>query len=190
MFGGTFDPFHLGHLHLAVLLYEKAGLDEVRFIPAQRNPLKKGEGVSIDHRIKMIELAIQDIPFLSVDLIEAERPGPSYTVDTLRLLKQKEPNSHFFWMMGEDAAFEFSKWHKPEEIVEMADLLIGSRSDVSKISFDDPRLAEAIKKGWVQTPCFDISATEVRNRLVASKSCRHLLDHEIVDYIALHRLYS
>lgn len=196
LFGGTFDPIHFGHLNLAFELLEKYQLDQVWFIPAQINPHKMDSTpTTIDHRLAMVQLAIQDIPFFHLKDLEKKRPPPSYTIDTLRQFIAEESVSHaphhFFLLMGEDAVPGFMQWHHPEEIVKMVPLLIGSRSGIWQYEMDDFSLPirEAIQEGLTATRLIDISGTVIRKRLAEGLYCGHLVPAPVLHYIHKHKLY-
>lgn len=195
LLGGTFDPIHFGHLNLAFELMEKKELDQVWFIPAQVNPFKlSNPPTGMVHRMKMVELAIQGIPQFHLKDLEKNRPSPSYTVDTIRALLKQEPFHEFFLLLGEDAAFQFSTWHLPEEIVRLVPLLVGSRRGgllLPEASCGiNPIIREAIQRGLVETHLMDISATEIRHRLKEGKPCGHLTPSSVLRYIEDNRLYA
>src|SRR4051794_30672333 len=93
IYGGTFDPVHFGHIQLAISLIEQGGLDEIFWIPANTNPLKSDSPASADHRLQMLKIALKELPFFKILDIELKREGPSYTIDTLRLLKKEYPDA-------------------------------------------------------------------------------------------------
>lgn len=192
-FGGTFDPIHFGHLNLAVELQEKRGLDEVWFCPAALSPFKLNAApVSPFHRLKMVEIACAPYSTFRVLKQELERPGPSYTIDTLKGLVQEHPQNQFHLLLGDDALDGFLKWRAPEEIVQLAPPLIGSRfaSLDEKLFREHPEILHSLRQGWTQTALFDVSATEVRKRLAEQRVCEHLVPKEVLDYIRSNRLYS
>jgi nicotinate-nucleotide adenylyltransferase len=198
LFGGTFDPIHFGHLNLAFELSEKMNLDEVWFIPAQINPLKVSDPpASMEHRLAMVALALQEMPRFFLKDLEKERPPPSYTIDTLKAFIEQEAHEHFphqfFLLMGEDAVPNFSRWHMHTEIIKLAPLLIGSRSGVWKTPLDEDlcslSVREAIQKGLIPTRLMDISGTEIRKRLAQGLYCGHLMPESVLDYIQDFRLY-
>jgi len=192
--GGTFDPIHFGHLNLAVEILEKWPLDEVWFCPAQCNPFKEKEGEEAKHRLKMVNLALMPFPkFRAID-IELNRDGPSYTIDTLKQLIEKEKlapeRSQFVLLMGGDAAMSFPKWRNAEEIVSLVPLAVGLRlGEISHFKEDNTSIAQAIKKGCFPTNQMDISATEIRERLKKRLPCAHLVPKEVLDYIKTFCLY-
>lgn len=196
LFGGTFDPIHYGHLNLAFELMEKKKLDEVWFIPAFLNPLKQHHSItSFEHRSKMVSMAIQGIPQFSLKEIEKELPSPSYTLQTLKALRSQMtfPFSPLFYLfLGEDVLTKWMHWKSPEEILDLASLLIGTRS-VENFSLDSiglsPKIREAVEKGLTKTRLLDISSTEIRKRISSGLFCGHLLPSSVIDYIHQNHLY-
>ena len=163
LLGGSFDPIHFGHLNLAFELMEKRRLDQVWFIPAQVNPLKRNfPPIAIDHRLKMVKLAIEGIPQFKLITLERERPPPSYMIDTLRTLFEEENDAstdrQFYLLLGEDALTDFFLWRSPEEIIQLAPLLIGSRCGTREQSRSNspPFFQEVIKKAITPTRLMDI----------------------------------
>jgi nicotinate-nucleotide adenylyltransferase len=196
LLGGSFDPVHFGHINLAIELMEKAQLDEVWFVPAQLNPHKAGtQPAAIKHRFAMVQKAIKDIPQFSCHKAEAERPPPSYTIDTLRILmdeeRVKENPAAFFLILGQDSIHQFSNWREADGIVQYVPLLIGSRFGSETVLPETGKsIQEAIQKGIVSTKLLDISATEVRSRLSKGLYCGHLVPASVLSYIQKHRLYT
>ena len=196
-FGGTFDPIHHGHLNLAIELMEKRGLDEIWFIPAQLNPLKiNAPPVPFHHRSEMIRLAIQDIPSFFLKEFEETLPIPSYTIHSLRALTQENANKQsfdrFYLLLGEDSLDHFDLWYALEEILTLADLLIGSRSEVPTLGLEkfSSTVRKAIQKGWTVTNLMDISSQQIRKRLQQRKHyCGHLLPYLVFQYIQENQLY-
>lgn len=196
IYGGTFDPIHFGHISLALEMMEKKGLDEVWFIPANTNPFKSNAlSTSNEHRLNMLKLAIEDIPNFFINEIELQREGPSYTIETLRALKSQEGTNHqnhYFLIIGEDAAEDFSKWRNPEEIISLATILVGGR--ISSTTFKDKNgvsnIQKALDNGRTPTRILEISSTEIRDRVSKGLYCGHLLPRKVLDYIILNDLYS
>lgn len=190
--GGTFDPIHNGHLHLALEILEKHQLDRVFFCPAQRSP-EKGEmepvAPSAD-RLAMAALAIEPIEAFSLIDSEILRQGPSYTVDTIRQLKKEHPKAHFHLILGEDLLQGLGHWKEVEALLQLAPPLIGTRHQKlpSKISLPDS-LLEGVRAGLTRIPLLDISSTDLRKRLKMKKYCGHLLPAKVLDYIKQNQLY-
>lgn len=188
-FGGSFDPIHFGHINMALEIAEKHELDKVLFCPANENPLKSRENlpVSVVHRLKMVELAISDIPEFELLDYEAAKGGASYTVDTLKWLKKRNPSNKFYLILGLDTLASFTHWKNPDEILSIATPLIGLR--------DYDRLDKSLKyykifeKGLTKTRLLDISSTVIRQRVEQEKYVRHLMPPKVVDYIYQNRIY-
>lgn len=198
IYGGSFDPLHLGHLNLAAEIMEAHALDQVWFCPAACNPHKNCHNlVSAEYRLKMIRLAIENEPRFFVSEIEINRKGLSYTIETLNeliaLQSGKENPDSFALILGEDSARSFHQWHQPEAIIECAQLLIGRRNSgegVSKAFEGSPTIVEAINRGLTQTRVMEISSHEIRTRLLNKKYCYHLVPGKVLDYINTNGLYS
>lgn len=189
--GGTFDPVHNGHLALAEAAMEQLGLDEVLFIPANRNPLKKDRRqASARDRLEMVRLAIQNQPNFAVSDIEILRGGPSYAVETLQELDHVRPATYWF-LLGSDAAKEIVTWKQPEKLVRLCRLGVAIRP---QSSWDDvlsrmhPDYLAAIDRIDVQP--VDISATEIRERLAKKQSVGAWVPAAVLQYIREHRLYG
>lgn len=192
LFGGSFDPLHFGHLNLAIELKEKWGLEEVWFCPAKISPLKMHLAPKVDaqQRLEMLRLVLSGIPGFRVLDIEVNREGPSYTVDTLLNLHKQYPGNEYYLLMGDDVLTKFFKWHKPDEIVSLAALLIGLRSKGEHLEIlGDAEIRKALKEGMTETRVMEISSTELRERLKKRAYCGHLVPAKILDYIYQNDLY-
>lgn len=193
LYGGTFDPIHLGHLNLAFEIKEKSHLDEVWFIPTYINPHKIDNKpvTTFEERIHMLQLAIEDIPFFKIKDLESHREPPSYTIDTLRdLLKNQQ--DQFYLLLGQDSIPGFFHWKLVNEIVNKVPLLIASRSG-NRYDFEanghDPVVCKAIQDGLIETKSLDISSTDIRKRLREGLYCGHLLPGKVYAYIVEKGLY-
>ena len=192
LLGGSFNPPHFGHINLARELGEKHQLDQVWWVPAKKNPDKLDiELVEASFRVEMVRLLIQDDPNFLLCLEELERPSPSYTVDTLRILCKKYPEVQFFLLLGEDAALCLHTWKEPLEIVKLATILVGTRPCETRglESAGDPLLLGAIRAGWTPIRQMDISSRSIRERLRNQQKCSHLVSHSVLEYIAFFNLY-
>ena len=196
--GGTYDPPHHGHIHLALSLAEAHKLDEVWICPAWTNPHKQGQdSQTARHRLAMTRLAFDAIPSFHVLDIECQRPSLSYTVDTLRILYNQEQQRlqprQLFLLLGEDCAQSLPTWHHAESILDFATPLIGARSSshpsTPPLSKQSSLLSDAIQQGWTPIPLLDISSTALRQRLKEGQYCKHLIPPKVVDYIYMHELY-
>jgi nicotinate-nucleotide adenylyltransferase len=190
--GGTFDPPHVGHLLAATDAFEALGLDRIVFIPAAEQPLKAGSGVAPAHdRLAMVGLAIEGDPRYSVDAVEIERGGLSYSVDTLRTLHERWREDRalaLFLLLGEDVVATLPKWREPHVLASLAELAILTRAprpnDAGTVG-EERRAAGRV----VQTRRVDVSSTEIRARVRAGKSIRGFVPAAVDEYIAEHRLY-
>ena len=182
--GGSFDPIHAGHLNLAISLKEMCQLDEVLFVPASCSPFKEDAPprASAEHRLKMIQLAIAPIAGFRLIDWEIHAKAPSYTIDTVRRLSE-DRSLKLYLLLGDDQVARFSFWKEAEELVRMAPPLVGSRAGKEA---NPPLLGSQT----IKIPVFDISSTQVRERLNKKLPCEHLLPASVLDYIRKHQLYS
>ena len=199
IFGGTFDPIHIGHIAMAIALKEAHHLDHIFFVPARANPHKhKGPSTAPQHRIHMLRLALRQVPDCSILTLELKRtspsPSPSYMIDTVLTLKsqKKFSNSQFFLLLGQDLLPQFSEWKSPHELIKLAPPLIAMRGAVPPAGTwqKDPALKKALIQGMTDTPLFDVSATEIRQRITRGLYCGHLLHQAVYRYIIKHKLYD
>lgn len=193
VFGGTFDPPHLGHLILAEMAREQLRLDRLLFLPAARSPLKPEARMAADHhRAAMLDLALAHMSEFELDLTDLERPGPSYTVDSLRLLREAYgPEPAFFLLVGEDSLADFPRWRAPEAIVGAARLAVfdrpGYRADEAALEAAVPGIRERIDR--IEGPRIGISATGLRKRIRQGRSIRFQVPWVIESYIQEQGLY-
>lgn len=197
IYGGTFDPIHLGHINMALEILEARKLDEIWFCPARMNPHKEGKHLTEGHhRMKMLELALTDLPHFGLVDTELKREGPSYTIDTLRELieveKHRSYGRKFSLLIGEDAVPGFFHWREAIEIVKLVSIFVARRSCFEKpLELEgDPLICSALKKGMTPTREMEISATEIRERVGLGLYIRHLVPSKVVDYIYANHLYS
>jgi nicotinate-nucleotide adenylyltransferase len=181
VFGGTFDPVHVGHLAIALAALESVPLDRVLFVPARRSPLKDRDPIaSVADRVAMLELAIASEPRFKLSRIELERDGVSYTVDTLDALKSE---GDLFLILGSDALADLRRWRTPERIRELATILVAARPGAPEPdpvhgarAFDAPRL--------------DISSRELRARAARGLSLRYLVPDAVWEHLRKRGLYK
>ena len=186
--GGTFDPIHIGHLLLAQFVMERLPLAQVIFVPAADPPHKEAGCVMApaDDRRIMVELAIQGMPGFVASRTELERPGKSYTVDTLRQLRAANPDSELHLIIGADNLTQIAGWHDPWGIFELCTVVAGSRTAVQK-GVVDPALARRIQ--MIETPIIDISSTQIRQRLAVGMWIRYLVPEKVEAHIRRRGLY-
>lgn len=189
IYGGSFDPVHFGHIGLALEMREKLGLEEVWFIPNQLNPLKPIKPTSGELRVKMLELALEDLPFFKIKTTEIERVGPSYSVDTLREIRAAHGDVELYFIVGDDVLGEIHRWKEPHEFLGLAQIVVGDRQEKILNSIQDPEIVKAIQKGMIPTRTLEISSTEVRDRVRKGLYIRHLVPAKVVDFIYQNRLY-
>jgi nicotinate-nucleotide adenylyltransferase len=193
--GGTFDPIHYGHLRLAEALGEQLGLDTVLFVPNQVSPLKTTHPpTSGDKRAKMIALAIAGNAKFALWTGELEKPGPSYTpsytIETLRVLKAIYPRDTLYFLAGMDAVADLEKWREPEAILQIATMVAGVRPGMSEKEARE-RLPDAWERQivFLPTPALDVSSTEMRALAREKRSLAYLTPPSVVDFIQEHQLY-
>ena len=179
VFGGTFDPVHVGHLAIANAALDELGLDRVYFVPARRSPLKQGGPVaSAEDRLAMLTAATADEPRFRVSSVELDRDGPSFTVDTLEALRSEGP---LFLILGSDAYADFGRWREPERIRDLATIVLAARPGV-------PNAPAGVR--MLDSPLMDISSRELRARAARGRSLRYLVPKAALRYIEEHRLYQ
>ncbi|MBM3885552.1 MAG: nicotinate (nicotinamide) nucleotide adenylyltransferase [Gemmatimonadetes bacterium] len=185
LLGGSFDPPHLGHLHLAYQALEQLGCDEVWFIPAHQQPLKGATALSApSHRLAMVRLMVEGIPGMRVDPIETERGGLSFAVDTVRALQAAEPGAEFCFFLGADAAATLHRWREPAVLASLCRIIVCTRGEESLALPDGTPPVERLA-----TRRFDLSATEVRARVRAGLPVRGWVTDAVAAYIAACGLY-
>lgn len=181
--GGTFDPLHMGHLMMANEAYHALSLDEVRFMPSARPPHKQSKMITSDeHRIKMVELAIKEILYFKIELIEFERSGVSYTYDTINQLKKREPNVEFFFIIGGDMIDYLPKWHNIDELMNEVKFVGIKRPG----SFGESNYPVHM----LETPMIDLSSSFIRERLGRNIDVTFLLPDKVYKYIKQEGLYE
>jgi nicotinate-nucleotide adenylyltransferase len=197
VFGGTFDPIHYGHLAIAEEAREALGLERVLFVPAGAPPHKQDRPTSPAlHRAAMVEVAIADNPAFALSRIELERPGPSYTVDTVRELRERltaeGEEAELWFVLSVEALRELPTWHEPRRLVGLCRFAVAPRLGVAR----PPRrwLVEALGTAepfvFLDGPHVGISASEIRARVQAGRSIRYLVPPPVAAYVAAHGLYA
>lgn len=192
--GGTFDPPHIGHLWLASLAADSLELDRVLLMPAARPPHKGGRAISnAADRILMTRLAIADNPLLEVSLIEMERPGPSYTVDSLEALQAHYgPAARLVLVMAADSLAQIDTWREPDRLLELADWAVGPRPgstlpDRAALRGRFGKAADRIH--LLEGPALQVSGTEIRRRVAAGRVIRYLVPAAVEELIRARGLY-
>lgn len=181
--GGTFDPPHNGHLLIANEVLSALNLDEVWFMPNQEPPHKtKSEFISNQDRLKMLELAIMGNDQFKIQTIELEREGPSYTVDTMKMIRSQYNDHQFFFIIGADMIEYLPKWYKIDELVKIVQFVGVERPEYSHDT--------AYPVLYVNVPAMDVSSSMIRDRLKSGKTVHYLLPDSIIEYIEENHLYG
>lgn len=185
IYGGSFDPPHLGHLLPVIDAAETLGLTAVRFVPAAAQPFKVGQAMaSPAHRLAMTERLVAQYPGFSADRTEVERPGLSFTVDTLSQMAASNPSAELVLLLGADAYALFDQWREPDRIRQMATIAVLARG--SQGSPVPQRAGVHV----LESRRVDISSTELRARIAMGRSIRGFVPDAVAEYIAEHRLYE
>ena len=189
--GGTFDPIHLGHVAMAEAAADCAGLDRVLLVPAGVPPHRGAATAPAADRLAMVRLAAAGHPRLDVSDIELRRPGPSYTLDTLRAVARARPGSELYLLLGWDAAREIRAWHAPDEVLRLARPVVVSRPGYPAPTERDLGSA-GIEPTWAilcDVPTPDVESTDVRRLVLNGGSLAGLVDPAVEAYLRRHRLY-
>jgi nicotinate-nucleotide adenylyltransferase len=179
IFGGTFDPVHHAHLILARDAVEQLALDSLIFIPAASSPHKLGQGAtSAQVRLEMLRAAIEGESRFCLDTVELDRPPPSYTIDTVELLRKREPDTELFFLVGGDNVARLDTWHRFPELEQLVQFVVLDRTGLNT-----PHPYPAIRRR------IEISATDIRNRVALGQSIRYLVPPAVEKIIRERQLY-
>jgi nicotinate-nucleotide adenylyltransferase len=188
LFGGSFNPPHVAHLIVAEVVRDQFDLEEVWWIPNATPPHKSpDELVAPSHRLAMTERATAGNDAFRVCNIEIERDGVSYTVDTVRALQERHPDTDFGLILGSDSLDSFARWHRPDEIADRVPLVVYKRPGGLE-SVAEPRFANRVR--YVAAPVMEVSGTEIRARRRAGRSIRYLVPDPVRRYIEANALYD
>jgi nicotinate-nucleotide adenylyltransferase len=193
LLGGTFNPPHLAHLVCAQEAWEQLGLDRVVFLPVNTPPHKEAEhDPGADHRVELCRRAVGDDERFSVSRIEADVPGRSYTVDTLRRLHESSPGDELTFIMGGDMAYSLPAWQEPETVLSLATLGVAERSGIAREDIRErcSTLAGADRIRFFDMPRLDISSSNIRRRVSEGRPIRYLVPDAVADYISTEGLYA
>lgn len=194
LFGGSFDPPHVGHLLVAQDAIEALGLDLLLVVPVARQPLKEGHGASAAHRLAMVRAAFDGVPRVAVDPVEIERGGLSYTVDTVRSVRARHPDAELVLLLGADAAPSWPRWHQAEALAALVRVAVLQRPGVAggtPAGQAEGRVS-GVPPGSLVLPsrCVEVSSTEVRERVRAGKSLRGFVPEAVAAYITGSGIYQ
>jgi nicotinate-nucleotide adenylyltransferase len=193
VFGGAFDPVHYGHLLLAEQAREQVCLDEVLYIPAARHPFKAGTSdAPFERRAEMLRLAVAGHEAFRVDEIEKDRPGLSYTADTLDELRRRGPDDELFLLVGSDTLPDLPKWHDPARVVTAATLVVRERPGQPLLSTQqlEAAIGTPVRMQVIDVPINDVSSQDIRRRVAEGRSIRYMVPRAVEMYIREKRLYQ
>ncbi|NDJ63151.1 MAG: nicotinate (nicotinamide) nucleotide adenylyltransferase [Chloroflexi bacterium] len=191
--GGTFDPPHLAHLILAEYARDAADLGRVLFVPAGLPPHKQATRTPIEHRLAMLELAIEDRDCFAISRVDIDRPGPHYTVDMIKLLQAEHTQAELYFLMGGDSLRDLPKWNRPEQLITLVRFVVMNRPDLEisatmhQARF--PGLAGRVT--LLNSPLLlGISSTYISEQIHKGRSARYLVPDAVLAYIRDHKLYQ
>jgi len=192
--GGTFDPIHIGHLIITEEARLRLGLSQVIFVPAGQPWLKEHRNSTpSEHRMEMLRVAIAPNPYFRLSTVDLERPGPSYTVDTLTDLRRElGQEANLYFILGVDAIAQFPRWRQPQKIVELCRLVVAKRPGVKDLdlqSLERSIAGIASRVIILDNPLIDISSSEIRKRVAEGKSIHGMVPEAVERYIKEKRLY-
>jgi nicotinate-nucleotide adenylyltransferase len=194
VFGGTFDPIHIGHLVSAEEVRVKLELERVVFVPARLPPHKLDHVVSpVEHRLTMVELAIASNPHFAVSRVDIDRSGPSYTVDTIELLRDAwGPDVEIYFIMGSDSLLDILTWHEPMRLIKLCHFAVVSRPgyqvDLDELDALLPGVASRVQ--MLKAPELAISSTDIQRRVQEGLPIKYQVPEAVEDYIYEHKLYQ
>lgn len=192
-YGGTFDPVHIGHINVAIRLFEKNQIDEVWFVPTKKNPLKEQEpSASADHRLAMLHLALEPFSFCSVYEKEIKSSKTSYTVDTVQAILHDRLSyvKKISLVLGDDLLSQFDRWHEVDKLLSQVEVIVVTREGKNIVNL--LKKNNLYNKGMfsiLPIPLLDISSTEIKKRIQEGLYCGHLLPAKVLDYIQAYQLY-
>lgn len=192
LFGGSFNPIHKGHIHLAKSVKDTLNLDRIILIPSKKSPHKSNdEYVSNEHRFNMCKLAIQDIPDFEVSNFEFLRDSISYTIYTVEHFKSLYPNDCLYLLIGSDMLLSFDTWKNFQEIMQNVTLAVVSRhnGDMNSLVEKSKQLSEYGEIVLVNVNPVEVSSTQIRKNIKIGKEYSCILDEKVVQYIRLNNLY-
>jgi nicotinate-nucleotide adenylyltransferase len=193
IFGGTFDPPHLGHLILAAESCDQLALTHLLWVLTPTPPHKLKQPITpLEHRLSMLQLLIADEPRFELSRIEMERHGPHYTLDTLRILAEVHQGADLVLLVGGDSLHDLPTWHRPTDLVAACSEIgvmrrPGDPIDLSRLEAALPGIGDKLR--FVEAPLLEISSSEIRRRIAIGRSFRYYLPSPIYQYIQDHRLY-
>ncbi len=180
IYGGTFDPIHHGHLILAREASERLRLEKLIFVPAAVSPFKIAPATDAKIRLEMLQAAIAGEPGFLLDLCELRRGAPSYTIDTVEEIRQREGSAEYFFLLGDDNLAQLETWHRFNELRELVQFVVLSRGNPETAKTSYPVIHRQI----------NISATDIRNRVATGRSIRYLVPPAVEEIIRRQQIYQ
>lgn len=194
IFGGTFDPPHLGHLILSCEIHSQLKLDRLLWVLTPDPPHKQDREITpLAQRKTMVTLAIEDNPYFELSLVEAEREGPHYSVDTVKIIKERNPNADVIFLMGGDSLHDLPNWHRPGDFVAVCDEIGVMRRPGDVVDVDSVYNAVANLKSklrFVDAPLLEIASRQIRQRVREGRPYRYYLSSSVYEYIQQEKLYK
>ena len=194
LFGGTFDPPHLGHLILASEAYSQLELNRLLWILTPEPPHKQDQAITpIEHRLRMVKLAIQDNPDFELSRIEMDRPGPHYTLDTIELIAKQYPDADINPILGGDLLRDLPTWHRPKELLQACHWVgvmqrPGEQENLEALERSLPGISSKVH--YVDAPLLEIASREIRSRITHGQPYRYYLPPPVYHYIQQNHLYQ
>lgn len=193
LFGGTFDPPHLGHLILAAEAKDQLALDQVLWVLTPTPPHKLAQPITpLHHRLSMLALMLSDSPEFEISRIEMDRPGPHYALETVQAAAAQYPHAQITYLMGGDSLHDLPRWHRPSEFLDACHSLgvmrrPGDTLNLAALERALPRLRA--KTRFIEAPLLTIAASDIRRRIAQGKTFRYYLHLNVYEYIQQQRLY-
>lgn len=194
LFGGTFDPPHVGHLILASEAKSQLDLTRILWTVTPDPPHKQDQSITaLEHRLAMVKLAIEDDPSFELSEIELNRPGPHYTIDTIKILAKQNPEAEIVPIIGGDSLNDLPTWHQPQEILYAAHWVgvmrrPGEKTNLEALERELPGVSSKVH--YVDAPLLEIASREIRERAATGKPFRYYLPESVYEYIEKHHLYQ
>lgn len=187
LYGGSFDPVHIGHQLIAHSFLKSNVIDELWVILTPQSPHKvSNEATSFNHRLAMLKLAFEGASNIKILTVEKDLPQPSYTYKTVEHLVSEHPTNSFYYCMGEDSLINFQSWKNPDSILKHVNLLVAKRPNAENQNIDNSILS---KTTYVDHEPIDVSSSEIRNAVLGNISIHGLVDEKVESYIRNHKLY-
>lgn len=193
IFGGTFDPPHIAHSILAAEAYDKLNLDLVLWVLTPDPPHKQEQPITgLAHRLKMVEIVVKHDPGFELSRVDIERRGPHFAVDTVQCIRQDHADAELYYIMGDDSLRDLPTWGRPDEFVRLCDALGVMRRPDVELNLEEIEASIGSLKGkvkYIDAPLFEISASNIRDRIVHQRTFKYYLLNGVYEYILEHQLY-